>query len=123
MGMFDHYIPDPPVKCPKCGKEISGWQGKNDPAPALLVWKQGVAAPIDQRVDDEWRGDPKVLQGLRLPEGEIWIYGGQCACGYFAEGDFRGFVRGGVWETLDTSFEAARQHRLRRIEMGGVRRS
>jgi hypothetical protein len=123
MGMFDYFVPDPPIACPKCGKALSGWQGKNDPAPALFVWKQGVAAPIDQLVDEECRALQESIPTFRLPDGEIWIYGGECECGFVADGDFRGSVENGVWKQLDRSIETARRNKLRRIEKNQIRRS
>jgi hypothetical protein len=75
MGMFDYYEPDPPIECPKCGRGLSGWQGK-DTHPALFVWRQGVAAPIDQRVDAEVRALPEKLANFRV-SSEFWIYGGE----------------------------------------------
>ena len=122
MGMFDYYIPDPPIPCPRCGKPLEGWQGSNDPNPALLVWKQGIAAPIDQRVDDEIRGHPEVVRAARLPNGEIWIYGGECECGFVADGDFRSWVENNIWTRLDDSIAAAQKNRSLRLEKNRVRR-
>ena len=122
MGMFDYYVPDPPIACSKCGKPLDGWQGKNDLHPALFVWKQGVAAPIDQRVDDEWRGLPDVISAARLPNGEIWIYGGKCECGFNADGIFRGWVENGIWTELDGSMETACKNRDDWLRENGVRR-
>ena len=51
MGMFDWYVPDPPLKCPVCGTLLERWQGKDGPC-ALLVWKQGEAVPVAMRADD-----------------------------------------------------------------------
>jgi hypothetical protein len=122
MGMFDYYVPDPPILCPKCGKPLQGWQGANHLNPALLVWKQGVAAPIDQRVDEECRGLPEVIRASRLPNGEIWICGGECQCGFVAVGDFRGQVENSVWIELDGSIENAQKNRELRLLRNGVRR-
>jgi hypothetical protein len=47
MGMYDHYQPDPPLHCPDCNAELSGWQGKAGPC-ALLFWKQGIKHPVDE---------------------------------------------------------------------------
>jgi len=49
MGLIDYYEPDPPIECPKCGGQ-SGWQGYDAHA-ACFVWLQGVAAPMEQRVE------------------------------------------------------------------------
>jgi hypothetical protein len=123
MGMFDYFVPDPPIPCPKCGKTISGWQGKNDPSPALLVWKQGVPSPIDQRVDEECRALPERMETFRLPDGEIWIYGGECDCGFVVDGELRGLVQNGLWTTLDNSLAGAKRNKRQRIERGRTRRA
>jgi hypothetical protein len=102
MGMFDYYEPDPPIECPKCGGRLSGWQGK-DRLPALFVWRQGFAAPIDQRVDAEVRALPEKMATFRV-SSEFWIYGGECECGYRFD-DSRFGVRctapDGVWRTTE----------------------
>jgi hypothetical protein len=83
--MFDEYIPDPPLNCPACGKELQGWQGKDGPN-ALLVWKQGQAAPVDQAIEDGTiRLEPENLAAFRLPE-EFFIYT-QCCARFFVEAD------------------------------------
>ena len=45
MSMFDGYIPDAPMHCPKCGKPLREWQGKDGPC-SLLVWRQGRTQPV-----------------------------------------------------------------------------
>ena len=60
MGMFDYYEPDPALACPVCRAPLAGWQGKDGPC-ALLVWRQGVASPVDQAVPEESKGDRPVL--------------------------------------------------------------
>lgn len=100
MGLYDYYEPDPPIECPKCGGPLSGWQGK-DSHPALFVWRQGVAAPVEQRVDLEVRAFPDKMLTLR-PSPEFWIYGGACQCGYtFDDARFRVHCTApdGVWRT------------------------
>jgi hypothetical protein len=102
MGMFDYYEPDPPIECPKCGGRLSGWQGK-DRLPALFVWRQGFAAPIDQRVDAEVRALPERMATFRV-SSEFWIYGGECECGYrFDDSRFgvRCTAHDGVWRTTE----------------------
>lgn len=102
MGLFDYYEPDPPILCPKCGAPLSGWQGK-DVHPALFVWRQGVAAPVDQRVDPDIRALPERMATFRVSP-EFWIYGGECECGYRFD-DSRFGVRctapDGVWRTAE----------------------
>ena len=67
MGMFDEYIPDPPLRCPACGSLLDGWQGK-DGLNELMVWRQGVAAPIGQSIGEDFEREPDQLAKLRLPE-------------------------------------------------------
>ena len=102
MGLFDYYEPDPPIECPKCGGHLSGWQGK-DVHPALFVWRQGVAAPVDQRVDADVRALPERMATFRVSP-EFWIYGGECKCGYHFD-DSRFSVRctapDAVWRTAE----------------------
>jgi hypothetical protein len=65
--MFDWYRPRGVATCPVCGDALDGWQGKHGPN-ALLVWEQGVAAPVDQFADDEWKPALKHLwEGKALP--------------------------------------------------------
>lgn len=81
MSLLDHYEPDPPLACPACGAELEGWQGKEGDC-AMLVWRQGHAAPVDQEVPDEIKGYPEVIEALRLPE-EFEIYTQCCGEGFF----------------------------------------
>ncbi len=82
MGMFDHYIPDPPLCCPVCGSALDDWQGKDGPN-ALMVWRQGHTAPIDQAIEDE---DIRLLSHqlakFRLPP--IFKIYEWCCGGHFA---------------------------------------
>lgn len=101
MGLFDYYEPDPSLECTQCGGRLSGWQGK-DGHPALLVWHQGIAAPVDQRVDPDFRVSPETMATLRVST-EFWIYGGACGCGYrFDSSRFavRCTAPDGVWRTV-----------------------
>lgn len=81
MSLLDLYEPDPPLKCPACGAKLEGWQGKDGDC-ALLVWRQGHPAPIDQELPDDIRGYPEVIEALRLPE-EFEIYTQCCGEGFF----------------------------------------
>lgn len=86
MGMFDEFIPDPPLHCPACGCELDGWQGKDGPN-ALMIWRQGVAGPIDQAIDDEdVKLEPERLARFRLPD-RFSIYTTCCGSGFFIEAD------------------------------------
>ncbi len=81
MGMFDEYIPDPPLHCPACESPVGGWQGTDGPN-ALMIWQQGIAAPIDQAIEDEEvKLLPEQLAIFRLPE-EFAIYT-DCCGGHF----------------------------------------
>ena len=82
MGMFDHFEPVPPVKCPRCGAELRDWQGKEDGCNQYL-WRQGEAAPVAHVVDEQWQWSRERLDALRLPAREFQIYTG-CRCGYWA---------------------------------------
>lgn len=111
MGMFDYYLPQPPLKCRHCGGTLGEWQGKDGPR-ALFVWTQGVAAPTDQRVDDAYRARPEVRAAERLPERfEICT---ECeSCRQWVEAT--GFCEHGVWVAT------ARGRHLRSISSAAVR--
>lgn len=114
MGMFDEYIPDPPLPCPACDAVLDGWQGKDGPN-ALMVWRQGQAAPVDQAIEDEEiRLAPEQLAAFRLPE-QFLIYT-QC-CGarrFFLEAACH--APGGIWsstllETAETAIQGKQERR------------
>jgi hypothetical protein len=113
MGMFDHYIPDPPLRCPVCGSALNDWQGKDGPN-ALFVWRQGVAAPIDQAIDDEdVRLEPHQLATFRLPENFL-IYEYCCGRHFPLEADCRSTK--GIWthielETAETATQRKDERR------------
>lgn len=55
MGLFDTYIPRPPVNCPLCGEEIPDFQGKDGPC-GLLTFTQGEEIPFDEFFEEGlWR--------------------------------------------------------------------
>jgi hypothetical protein len=102
MGLYDYYEPDPPIECPKCGGRLSGWQGKGG-HPDLFVWRQGIAAPVDQRVDADARASLERMATLGVPP-VFWIYGGKCSCGYeFYDSGFqiRCTAPDGVWRKTE----------------------
>jgi hypothetical protein len=89
MGMFDTFIAEPPLRCRSCGSDVSEFQGKDGPC-ALFVWKQGVADPVRQAVDDEWAIPDAERAKFRLPDEfelhtdcprcHVWIVGtGYCS--------------------------------------------
>jgi hypothetical protein len=88
MGMFDHYQPDPILRCPKCNADLSGWQGKDGPC-ALFVWKQGEKHPVDQPIDDDVQIDPMERERFTLPE-TFEIYTSCSQCEQWVEAECRG---------------------------------
>ncbi len=95
MGMFDYYEPAPELACPRCGRALSGWQGK-DTENALFVWKQSVRHPTEQCIEDEdIRLTAEDLVRFTLPE-EFLIYT-HCTCSteFFLEAI--GTTIDGVW--------------------------
>jgi hypothetical protein len=102
MGLYDYYKPDPPIECPKCGGQLSGWQGK-DGHPALLVWKQGIDAPIDQHGDVSFRVPVERMTTFKVSK-EFSIYGGECKCGYHFDSSrftIRCAALDGIWQTTE----------------------
>ncbi len=77
MGMFDYYKPVPSIACPVCGKALEDWQGKSAEC-ALVVWRQGVAAPVDQPITEESRTRLELRDTWRLPD-EFELYT-DCDC-------------------------------------------
>ena len=93
MGMLDSYLPDPPLNCPVCGAALSDWQGKDGDC-GILVWRQGLAAPIEQAVPDEVRIADAERLALRLPP-TFGIYSDHCGCPFPV--DAIGTCTDGVW--------------------------
>lgn len=93
MGMFDYYVPQPSITCPRCDVTIDEWQGKSGPND-LLEWVQGLPAPVRQRVDEEWALSGAQREKLRLPDTfDIYASCGNCRTWIEAEGA----CREGVW--------------------------
>lgn len=93
MGMFDHYQPEPPLRCSHCQSLVRGWQGKDSECD-LLLWVQGCASPVDQLVDDQWKGETNTHALARLPDRfEIYTTCEQCGRWIGATG----FTFDGVW--------------------------
>jgi hypothetical protein len=90
MGMFDYYIPEPPLSCPVCHEPLSGWQGK-DADCLLLHWRQGQRFPIKTDIEDL----SKSLESFTLPEVfEFYTWGGcKCDRNIIAYG----FTENGIW--------------------------
>lgn len=95
--MFDYYKPRPDIACPFCGKKLADWQGKDGPC-ALLVWTQGVAAPVDQAVSEDARLGPEALAQFRLPNS-FMIYTYCCGPHYPVEASC--LAPEGVWSSLE----------------------
>lgn len=84
MGMFDYFEPEPELACPRCGRVLSGWQGK-DGEDALFVWRQGVRHPVDQRVPEESRLDDAQLARFTLPEEFSIVTHCSCSTAFLIE--------------------------------------
>ncbi|MFT3764576.1 MAG: hypothetical protein QM820_03525 [Minicystis sp.] len=90
--MFDYYEPGPVLRCPQCGSDLAGWQGKDGPC-NLVVWQQGVLAPTHQEVNDELRLARDQLAQLRLP-AVFGLYA-ECPCKLWVTAT--GFCRSDTW--------------------------
>ena len=93
MGMFDWYVPSPPVSCPRCGTELNAWRGKSGPC-ALFEWVQGDLAPVRQLVDDEVAITPAARSHFRLP-AEFELYTSCSSCSIWIRG--LGICENGSW--------------------------
>jgi hypothetical protein len=106
--MFDHYRPEPPLACPACGRQINEWQGYDGPC-ALFIWKQGIAAPIDQAASLDVRLEPSDLQRVRLPT--LFLIRARCCSPRFAV-EAVGRANEGMWDqTTVTTASNATQHK------------
>ena len=112
MGMFDYYYPDPPLTCPVCGKELTGWQGKDGPC-ILSHWKQGSEFPVATNLAEDDLPDGDVARYLKsipcLPE-TFTISSYECDCN--REVNAFGYCTDGVWSStsLETHENAIRMH-------------
>jgi hypothetical protein len=78
MGMYDSYIPDPPLDCPVCGERLGNWQGKEAQC-LLLTWKQGHRFPIKHDLGDWVENDKAFLESQTLPpQFAFYTYGCKC---------------------------------------------
>ena len=93
MGMFDWYKPKERTCCPVCKEVLEEWQGK-DGDNALFVWQEGIAHPIDQRVDEDWAISKEDYVKFRLPK-EFSIYTNECNCPCFVVADCS--TSEGIW--------------------------
>src|SRR5688572_28673342 len=110
MSLFDYYQPVPDLCCPACGRTLEGeWQGK-DGSRAMFVWRQGTAAPIEQRVDDDIRWSAAELSRFRLPPTfEIYT---RCCGSFPVEAECK--TLDGIWS--DTTLVTAGNARQRKSE-------
>jgi hypothetical protein len=97
MGWFDYYQPRQRLTCPVCGSALHEWQGTEGPC-ALLVWREGLGAPNDQRVDVELRPVPWPNPTWRLP-GMFSIFSYDCECPFPVEAFCRAID--GCWMSTD----------------------
>src|SRR4051812_13111685 len=97
MGLFDYFVPTPPVTCPACGAMLTGWQGKSGPC-VLFEWVQGQRSPVRQLVDDDAAATPAVRgQAILPPDFELYT---TCqACSTWVEA--LGSCEGDVWNHID----------------------
>jgi hypothetical protein len=113
MSLFDYYQPPDDLRCPACGRALpSEWQGHDGPC-ALLVWRQGSRAPIEQRVDDdEARWSDMERATLRLPPA--FRIRTHCCGGRFAVEADCVAVQGTWIETSVVTAETTRQQKNER---------
>lgn len=97
MGLFDYFVPKPPVACPACGAALAGWQGKSGPC-ALFEWVQGQRSPVRQLVDDDAAATPAVRDQAVLPPN-FELYTTCLACSTWIEA--LGSCEGNVWDHVD----------------------
>ncbi len=90
MGMYDDFIPDPPLRCPVDEAELDGWQGKDGPC-ALTTYRQGdvlddIPRRADHGVGDDWEAS-----------GPFELYTGHDERGVDHWVEAHGVIVGGRW--------------------------
>lgn len=95
MGMFDWYVPEPPLACPKCSTVLHGWQGKSGPC-LLFEWMQGDRAPSRQLVDEP--ASEPVRTTVTLPN-DFEIHTSCTSCGVWIQA--AGACENDVWTRVD----------------------
>jgi hypothetical protein len=91
VGMLDWYVPVPALACPVCESPVSEWQG-SDADNVLYVWRQGEAAPIGWRIDEEIEV-PGARDAARLPRHFSIFAWDEAGHEIVAKGD----APGGIW--------------------------
>jgi hypothetical protein len=101
VAMFDEYQPVPPLACPGCGAAVMSWHGMDGPC-RHLIWRQGSAAPVEQRATPGQELGAQRLAELRLPAQ--FSIKGMCSAGHSVTALGR-CSAGGVWNlTAATDF-------------------
>ena len=114
MSLFDYYIPHPALACPICGRRFSEWIGYDGPC-GLMVWQQGLPAPVGQRVSEDARLLPADLASRRLPT--MFLIGAERCCSDRFGVEAIGSAPGGVWSS--TALVTAENARQRKNERRG----
>jgi hypothetical protein len=97
--MYDVYVPDPPIRCPRCDAELSGWQSKDGPC-LLLWWRQGEARATG---GSDWRPSQETIGRAQIPP--VFSLHGHCSsCGRWT--DATGYAEDGVWVRTTLEFTA-----------------
>lgn len=97
MSFFDHYLPEPSLRCPACNAPLVDWQGTDGPN-GLFVWKQGGRPPVDQLADGEGRLDDNARAALHLPNA-FRMYTACCSKRFFVEAIGR--APNGIWSSTE----------------------
>ncbi len=104
-GAWDHYELAEPYLCPWCGVEVTGpWKGFDGPQ-ALLLWRQGVAAPAGRLWPDAPVGiDRSLFDDSRLPT--TFHIASHCPDGHAVA--LVGEAPDGAWTTISSAVEQSR---------------
>lgn len=97
MGLFDWFVPQPPMACPNCGTVLTGWQGKSGPC-VLFEWVQGQRSPARQLVDDDAAATSAVRDRSVLPP-DFELYTTCAVCSIWVEA--LGSCERDIWNRTD----------------------
>jgi len=93
MSFFDYFEPVPKRRCRECFASLSDWQG-NEEEGVFFLWRQGVAAPIDQVMASEDKCSLENRERSRLPE--CFTFSTSCeTCGKWH--NIEGLCIDGIW--------------------------